>query len=120
MICERGFEEFDDISCEFRTGGELRTHQLAKHVVYKRGPWAMILFLAQYRSKGTVQAPHYIVSKWTHRAGRWRKHSSVSLRNGQATKALAVVAGWEASCCELEGLGIDVGASIQSAVDGVG
>lgn len=112
-------EDFDDITCEYWRGTELRTRQLAKQVISRSGGHAVIAFQAQFWAKGKWQNPHCILTRWVKRRGKWRLMGKFHLYLGQATPALASVAGWEASCTALSRLGIDLGGALQGASDGL-
>jgi hypothetical protein len=123
MPAETPLTAFDDIedctvACNIPT--KVTRRQLHRQILMKRGGWALVVFQAQdYKAQeGRWADPYIILERYVKRRGKWRRHTHVNLRHGQAVDALQAAATWEAQAAAYKELGIDIGEAIAAAERG--
>ena len=87
------FDSLDEISVDFQdASGHLATRQTDKIVLGQRGTYALVMFVAQVRSRGGKYRPRVMIHRYRKIGGGWRKAASVNMDPAQLARAAVFMA----------------------------
>lgn len=112
-------EDIEEISCAIEKG-TFRRRMVRRKFVMRNPRWLLVMFQAQdwKQQAGEWTRPYIILRRYVRTAGRWRKHSGITLRNEQTMICFETGAAWDAMADVLADIGIDVGEAVQDAERG--